>query len=236
MAKRVVDLCEPVFQYVCLLSRSARKGATLEPTSVRGEIKGLLSRARSLSQADPLLANQYDAVERPLVYFIDFMIEESSLPFAREWTHDRLQNEMYSVNHGDEDFFDLLDDTLKDKSPEATQRLAVFYTCIGLGFTGFYKGMSDVLRRQMMEMSARLRETMEMEAAGRIVPEAYEHVDESNLVPPPKSSLVGLAIAVVVVVLSMLGVSIYLYIDQTGELSRHLGLVRSVMLGEPVSW
>lgn len=236
MSKRVVDLCEPVFQYVCLLSRSARKGATLEPTSVRGEVKALLSKARSLSQADPLLANQYDTIERPLVYFIDFMIEESSLPFAREWTHTRLQNEMYSVNHGDEDFFDLLDDTLKDKSPEATQRLAVFYSCIGLGFTGFYKGMSDVLRRQMMEMSARLRETMKIETAGRIVPEAYEHVDESNLVPPPRSSLVGLALAVVVVVVAMVGVSVYLYIEQTGELGRHLSMLKAVMLGEPVSW
>jgi hypothetical protein len=37
-----------------------------------------------------------------------------------EWKSTGCRTRYYSVNDGDEDFFDLLDDTLKDKSAEAT--------------------------------------------------------------------------------------------------------------------
>ena len=215
---KLLEVCEDLFQYVCRLNRSARKGAPLEPTMVRSDIKGLLSRARSSAAQDPLLAQQFERVERPLVYFIDFMIEESSLPFANDWKANRLQNEMFSVNDGDEHFFDLLDETLRDTSVQGTERLAVFYTCLGLGFTGFYQGQPEYLRRKMMEMNARLREVVDLDLGKRVVPEAYEHVDTSDLIQPPARSLVGLLVAVVVVIVSILAMSVVLYLKGTSDM------------------
>ncbi len=215
---KLLDVCEDIFQYVCRLNRSARKGAPLEPTMVRSDIKSLLSKARSAAAQDPLLAQQFDQVERPLVYFIDFMIEESSLPFAGDWKNHRLQSEMFSVNDGDEHFFDLLDETLRDTSAQATERLAVYYTCLGLGFTGFYQGQPEYLRRKMMEMNARLREVVDMDLGKRVVPEAYEHVDTSDLIQPPARSLVGLLIAVVVVIVSIIAMSVVLYLKESSNM------------------
>ena len=215
---KLLEVCEEVFQYACRMNRSARKGAPMEPTMVRSDLKTILSRQRSKAGGDAALAQQYDKVERPLIYFVDFMIEESQLPFASEWKSSRLQNEYYSVNDGDEHFFDLLDETLRDTTREATERLSVFYTCLGLGFTGSYAGQPEYLRRKMMEMNARLRDIMETEAGARLVPEAYEHTDTSDLIQPPTRSLVSLVIAMVVVLVSLIVTSVYLYLSQSAEM------------------
>ena len=229
---KLLEVCEELFQYVCRLNRSARKNAPIEPATVRSDIKTILSRVRSRANEDPLLAQQFDKVERPLVYFVDFMIEESTLPFAGEWKSSRLQNEYYSVNDGDEHFFDMLDETLRDNSLEATQRLSVFYTCLGLGFTGFYAGQPEYLRRKMMEMNARLRDVMETEAGARIVPEAYEHTDPSDLIQPPTRSLVSLVIVMLVVLVSLIATSVYLYMDQSAEMRRAFDSIDRVLTSE----
>ena len=229
---KLLGVCEELFQYVCRLNRSARKGAPMEPTMVRSDLKTILSRQRSKAGGDAVLAQQYDKVERPLIYFVDFMIEESQLPFASEWKASRLQNEYYSVNDGDEHFFDLLDETLRDTSREATERLSVFYTCLGLGFTGFYAGQPEYLRRKMMEMNARLRDIMETEAGARIVPEAYEHTDTSDLIQPPTRSLVSLVIAMVVVLVSLIVTSVYLYLSQSAEMRDAFDAIDGALVAE----
>lgn len=215
---KLLENCEDVFQYVCRLNRSARKGVPLEATMVRADIKQLLSKARSRASGDPLLGQQFERVERPLVYFIDFMIEESTLPFAGEWKANRLQKELFSVADGDEHFFDLLDETLRDTSKQGTERLGVFYTCLGLGFTGFYAGQPEYLRRKMMEMQARLRDLVDMDTGSRVVPEAYEHVDTSDLIQPPARSLIGLGIAVAAVVVAVFVSSVVMYQKQSKEM------------------
>jgi type VI protein secretion system component VasF len=106
---------------------------------------------------------------------------------------------------GDEKFFDLLDETLADPSQGATERLSVFYTCIGLGFTGWYTGQPEFLRKKQMEIAARIRSMMEVDEASRICPEAYENVDTSDLIQPPGAKLmwisvclIGMAVVIVV--------------------------------------
>lgn len=228
---KLLDVCEDLFQYVCRLNRSARKGAPMEPSMVRSDIKALLSKVRSKASGDPLLAQQFDKVERPLVFFVDFMIEESSLPFAGEWKSSRLQKELFSVNDGDEQFFDLLDETLRETSREATERLAVYYVCVGLGFTGFYAGQPEYLRRKMLEMNARLREIVDIDPGSRVVPEAYEHVDTSDLIQPPARSLIGLGIALVVVIFALFGASIWIYLDESREMREAIDTTTGLLSG-----
>ncbi len=190
----LLELCEPLLQYICRLNRSGRKGGSFEPSRVRSEIVGMLDDMKSKAGAEGNLISQYDKIEMPLIFFIDFMIKESNLSFARQW-----QEMAYERNElaGDEKFFDLLDETLADPSQSATERLAVFYTCIGLGFTGWYTGQPEYLRRKQLEISARIRTQMDVDEGARICPEAYENVDTSDLVQPPGLKLAGIGIALV---------------------------------------
>jgi len=191
---KLLELCEPLFQHICRLNRSGRKGGTFEPTFVRAEIKKLFDDMRRKASEDPTLTSQYDKIEMPLIFFVDFMIKESALPFARQW-----EEMAYEHNElaGDEKLFDLLDETLADPSQAATERLAVFYTAIGLGFTGWYTGQPEYLRKKMLEIAARVRGIMDVDEETRICPEAYEHVDTSDLIQPPGMKLLGIFLALI---------------------------------------
>lgn len=190
----LLELCEPLFQYVCRLNRSADKGCTLEIDKVRNEIKRIFEELKQNASADQYLADQYEKVEMPLIFFIDFMIKESKLNFRFDWLElARERNELA----GDEKFFDLLDAELADPGNAATERLAIFYTCLGLGFTGVYTGLPEDIRRLMLKISARISNIMDADEKTRICPEAYEGVDTRDFVQLPGTKLVGIGIALV---------------------------------------
>ncbi len=190
----LLELCEPLFQYVCRLSRLARSGCTLEMDQVRNEIKRIFEvmRAESLNNAG--LTAQYEKIELPLIFFVDFVIKESKLAFAYDWYElGRERNELA----GDEKFFDLLDENLVDSSDAATERLVIFYTCIGLGFTGVYTGQPESIQRLMSKISARISGMMDADEKSYICPEAYENVDDRDFVEPPSTKLVGIGITLI---------------------------------------
>jgi hypothetical protein len=161
---------------------------------VRNEIKRILEviRAESLNNAE--LTGQYEKIELPLIFFVDFVIKESKLTFAYDWYElGRERNELA----GDEKFFDLLDENLVDSSDAATERLVIFYTCIGLGFTGVYTGQPESIQRLMSKISARISGMMDADEKSYICPEAYENVDDRDFVEPPSTKLVGIGIALI---------------------------------------
>ena len=82
---KLLELCEPIFQYVCLLNRSARRGANYSMQQVHAEIKNRFEQIKAKANTDPTLAGQYEQVERVLVFFVDFMVKESNLSFASDW-------------------------------------------------------------------------------------------------------------------------------------------------------
>ena len=139
----VVELCEPLFQYVCRLNRSARRGASVAQGTVRAELHAMFAQMKDRAQQTPGLADQYERVRLPLVYFVDFMIKESALSFAKKWQELAFEEEKFA---GDEDFFEILEQTQADQSAQATDRLAVFYTCVGLGMAGIYVRQPEKLR------------------------------------------------------------------------------------------
>jgi type IV/VI secretion system ImpK/VasF family protein len=223
----ILELCEPIFRKICLLNRLGRKGgASRDYDSLRLEIEELFSQARRVSEEDPVLRLQWQKMEFPLVFFIDSMISESGLNAASNWNRNRIAYERKELA-GDEKFFDLLDETLRDPSEEATQRLLVYYTCIGLGFTGWYAGQPEYLRGKMLDISQRIRSAMETENSARICPEAYLNVDTRDLVQAPASRLGGIAIIFAGLCLLVLIVEIYLFraasLSLTDSLSAIIG-------------
>jgi type VI protein secretion system component VasF len=209
----LLELTEPIFQYVCRLNRIARRGPTaksgetsfisktavgaaaaargaaLDDVVARSEIKALLEDMMSKAATDLRLSQQARKIELPLIFFIDSMISESALPFAAQWNQNRLAYDRQELA-GDEKFFDLLDETLKENGEDAAERLAVFYICIGLGFTGIYFKQPEFLRKTMLSIAPRIRHLVENDQTARICPETYQGVDTRNLVEPPSSRMV----------------------------------------------
>ncbi|UCC98189.1 MAG: DotU family type IV/VI secretion system protein [Phycisphaerales bacterium] len=187
----LLELCEPLFQYMCRLRRSARMGRTMEMDEVRNNIVGIFSEMKAEASSNHELLTQYEKIELPLIFFADFTIKEGNLPFSYDWIElARERNELA----GDEKFFDLLDADLADPSDSATQRLAVFYTCLGLGFTGVYTGQLESIQRLISQISARISGLMDADKKSYICPDAYENVDTRDLIEPPGAKLMGIGI------------------------------------------
>ena len=190
----LLELCEPLFQYVARLSRSARMGYALEMRQVRSDIKRIFQGVQADASATSDLARQYEKVELPLIFFVDFMIKESRLSFAGAWAElGRERNELA----GDEKFFDLLDAELADPNEAATERLVIYYTCLGFGFTGIYTGQSENILRLVSEISGRISGMMDADEKSHVCPEAYENVDTRDFVEPPGTKLIGIGIALI---------------------------------------
>lgn len=219
-AATLLELAEPLFQYVCRLNRLGRRhatgnsgettlfsagsggagpvgpGATPDEVVVRAQVKALLEEFLAKASRDFRLGQQARKAELPLIFFIDSMIAESALPFAAQWNQKRLAYERQELA-GDEKFFDLLDETLKESGADAAEQLGIFYTCIGLGFTGIYFKQPEFLRKTMLSIAPRIRHLAEHDASARICAETYQGVDRRNLVEPPsrRMALVGLVFA-----------------------------------------
>lgn len=190
----LLELCEPLFQYACSLSRTAKTSNTLDTQQVRSKIKRILDEMRTNSTGSHELAGQYEKVELTLIFFIDFMIKESKLNLTSEWIE--LASERNELA-GDEKFFDLLDEELASPGKDAAERLVIYYTCLGLGFTGVYIGQPESIRKLMLRISGRISGMMDADEEAFICPEAYENVDTRNLIEPPGTKLGGIAIALV---------------------------------------
>ena len=213
----LLEICEPLFDSMCRLNRSARrKGAVHGMEEVRAEIKALFASMRQRAAMQPGIADQYEKIEVVLMFFVDFIIKESSLPFAGKWKELAFERNELA---GDEKFFDMLEETLKDRSEGAAERLTIYYTCIGLGFTGWYTGQPEYLRKKMMEVSARIRSSMEGAEPGRICPDAYENVDTRDLIEPPGMKLLGIGIALPGLLLVLFMANAYLYYRRSADLS-----------------
>jgi type VI protein secretion system component VasF len=206
-----LELCEPIFTKVCVLNRLGRnQGGLLNYDQLRLEIEQLFAGIRNSADADPSLKAHWQKLELPMTFFVDSMVSESGLAVAATWNQRRLAYERKELA-GDEKFFDLLDETLNDPSDEASQRLVVFYTCIGLGFTGWYAGQPEYLRGKMLDISQRIRTAMEVDRTARICPETYLNVDTRDLVQPPASRLGGIAIIFAGLCLIVVTVEAYLF-------------------------
>jgi type VI protein secretion system component VasF len=219
----LLDLYEPVFQYICMLNRIARNpgGENVQQPALREAIVGLLAGIAKKAEPDPRLRIQAQKMEMPIIFFVDSMIAESGLGIAREWHSKRLAYERNELA-GDEKFFDYLEATLAEPGDEANERLAVFYVCIGLGFQGWYAGQPEYLRKQMLDISKRIGGIIDTEQTARMCREAYTYTDTRNLIEPPGVKLATIAIAFLGLCVIVLVVNFYLFRSASSGLAQSL--------------
>jgi len=118
----LLHLCEPLFQYICNLRRSARAGASFTVERVRHDIDLTFQQIRQQAQQDSHLRSQFEAVELPLVFFVDFIVaNEPALGFEDQWEYIAFKD--YKEFAGDQQFFDYLDECLEQRGSDADERL-----------------------------------------------------------------------------------------------------------------
>jgi type VI protein secretion system component VasF len=149
-------------------------------------------------------------------------MSESALPFAQKWSNNRLA---YARNElaGDEKFFALLDETLAEKKEGTDERLAIFYICIGLGFTG--GNQPDFLKKKMEELAQRVRAYVDIDESAFITPASYQHTNMANLPLPMAASLVPLLIIMAGLLLVVVAVNVYTFYSASAELTESLNTI-----------
>lgn len=207
-----LKLYEPLILYVCKVNRLVRNGVPLAFGQVRGEVLGLLGDADALAETDPVLRDHHRALRAPITYFIDDIFAQGRYSFASRWHENRLGYVKDGLA-GDEAFFDYLDAALKQPPSETlSERLLVYYTCLGLGFEGFYFNQPDRLRQYMKALEPAIRHLLVDDSVPRLVPQAYEHTDLRDFVKPPELKKSLLLAGVLCLLLA--GIPLFLWLSR----------------------
>jgi type VI protein secretion system component VasF len=219
------DLADPLFQEICRLNRIGRKAPGGTYALALAEIKAIFANMAERARKDIRLGQNYEKIELPLIFFVDSMISESRLPYAAEWNKKRLAFERNELA-GDEKFFDMLDETLADTRDGASERLAIFYICLGLGFTGWYQGQDEHLRKKQKEILPRIRPWLDTDESGLISPDAYKHANTANLPLPMSNTLIPMLVCLGTIIVVVLITSIVLFKTASSDLTKSIDTIR----------
>jgi type VI protein secretion system component VasF len=139
-------LCRPVFTCICNYWQLNGTGNPPSMEKFRGDIKNALEDVKYRAKNNSELNLEYERIELPLVFFIDYMVKEGNFPFKNAW---RELARDYNELSGDEKFFNLLSNELY--APDVKDVIPVFYTMLGLGFDGIYANDSKAIERTMKQ-------------------------------------------------------------------------------------
>ena len=197
----LLEITEPLFVQMSRYNQMARSGrAGTHIDLVRNEIEVIFAEMRrKAAAAGPAADSQFKRVEMPLVYFVDNAIVSSGFPFAAEWSRNRYARKYNEQGAGDERFFAMLSSELADPSPEATERLAVYYQCVGLGFA-HPEGKPEETHLDMRRIAARVSPEGTGRLDAQITPDAY-YTDGKDYRRPPTASLAAMALGLVALTL-----------------------------------
>jgi type VI protein secretion system component VasF len=219
----LLQLCEPTFLYVCKVNRIYRKGGKLDVATVKADVDDLRESIQAaLVQEDSALNRQFEAIELSLVYFVDSMLVDAGL---NEWNQCRVAVNEYNRRAGDNEFFDFLEDAEAETGEDADAKLAFYYCCLGLGYTGMYQDDLDRLHEIMRRLEPRVRPFMDRDVISRITPEAYKHNMEIVVSPDAVPRYLGLLLLAGGTVLAILISIIYLYFDAFSGLAQVLSKI-----------
>jgi type VI protein secretion system component VasF len=233
----LLELCDPLFKYVCFVNRSERKGASIDPAQVDSDLETILSEIKAKAAGQANLADQYEKIEMDLIFFVDNVIATVPTVLGEQWNAQRLAYKRERLT-GDDDFCIDMDETLAEpESVSSNERLAVYYTCLGLGFTGGMMYDPATRRQKMAQMARRVLKVMKEEDRTRITPQAYKYTLQDDLIPPPVGPIWQIVVALILLIGVLVVVNAYMYRAQLAELTRHLTTVQNsaVAAQQPVA-
>jgi hypothetical protein len=190
----LLELVEPILQQICRLNRLARKGAAIDLSVVRSELRAALNDARAKASAEPDFMRGFETVEPSLLVFIDSSVRAMRAGFAGVWKPLAPERGVESSVRVIEE---AIEKALADDSPGSSERLGVFAQILGLGCPNIYAGSREAGSKKLGEILPRLSALAEVDQTQRICPEAYKNVDGRMLTLPPARSLTTVAIAAI---------------------------------------
>lgn len=143
------NLVNPILQKICKCYTFKESGYEISYQTIDNEFRDLIRVARQKSLQDSVLADKFNQIERPLVFFIDYFFIENSFSYSREY---KPLAHAYNELSGDEKFFDMLNDSLSKKEID-TDVIEIFYIMLGLGFDGAFKREPKEVMRYMNRCS-----------------------------------------------------------------------------------
>jgi type VI protein secretion system component VasF len=151
-------ICNPVLVCICNYWQYVHIGNHPAKEKFQGDIEFLLSDARANAAKIPTLSREYQKIEHSLVFFIDYMVKEGNFPFSRDW---EVMARRYNELSGDEKFFDLMEEALKDESPDAA---SLYYLMLGLGFEGIYRNNPEYLEDALKRCGEKFPEALDIQS------------------------------------------------------------------------
>jgi len=212
-------LCEPLFQYVCRISRSSRRGVPVEAAQVRADLRTLIDELSARAGEDATLKEKFAGVHAPLVAFVDGVMP--GVVGASSWTP--LADELGMENADSDGFYWAVDNALRAKGPGSDGGVEGLHTCLGLGYRGERTGReaATMLERTTERLGARV----ERDPSARVCPAAYDHVNTSDLIQPAGRSVVGIVVVLAFLLLVVVIGNAVIYRSASSELSGALDAI-----------
>jgi type VI protein secretion system component VasF len=151
-------ICNPILVCICNYWQYIHIGNHPAKEKFQDDIEFLLAGARTKAAKIPALSREYQKIEHSLVFFIDYMVKEGNFPFSRDW---ELMARRYNELSGDEKFFDLMEEALKEESPDAA---SLYYLMLGLGFEGVYRGNPEYLEEALKRCGEKFPEALDIQS------------------------------------------------------------------------
>ncbi|MBS0187521.1 MAG: DotU family type IV/VI secretion system protein [Planctomycetes bacterium] len=219
----LLELVEPILQQVCRLNRLARKGAAIDLTVVRSELRSAINDARARAAAEPEMMRGFETVEPSLLVFIDSSVRGMRAGFAGVWKP--LAPER-GVDSSVKVVEEAIEKALADNSPGSSERLAVLAELLGLGIPNIYASNREAAAKKLAEILPRLSGLAEIDQTQRVCPEAYRNVDTRKLTLPPVRSLTSVGIAAVGMIVVVVVAYFMLFARASGDLRQTLQQIK----------
>jgi type VI protein secretion system component VasF len=137
-------ICNPLLLAVCNYWQLACMDSQVALEPFREKIISLLEETKQVAALDEALAKEFSVIEKPLVFFIDYMVREGRFSFRNDW---HVLGRSYNELSGDEKFFELLEETLN--YPDTKNSTDLFFIMLGLGFDGIHRENQAYIQRCM---------------------------------------------------------------------------------------
>lgn len=237
----LLEHLEPLFLFICQQHRIAResKGGTMSIDAVREGIRRRIDDIETAARQDPLLRQHLDKLKDPIFWYVDstFGSPENAFPFRQQWNDARMGVYTGDGNlAGDDAFFDELDKELQMNPADeaANERLAFYYTAIGLGFTGRYFKRSPehraALKALMDRIYPRITRYLDTDGSGKITPESYRFTDKRDFVAPARDKPIIFLAAFLLLLATLLGGYIHWYQQRKSSLEININNIRENIL------